>query len=397
MAAANAAKMIRRADAEGSILMVSEEKLPPYDRPPLSKEYLRKEWPTEKLFFDSLEKLEELKIDLALGVRAEKLDPAAHTAALSDGETVRYEKALLATGGRPIVLRMPGADLRGVHYLRTAEDAQGIANDVQEGTKALVIGAGFIGLEVAASLTKLGAEVTVVEAMERIWPRFADARLALFVQEYCAMQGVTFITGEMVSELRGEGRVTSAVTRSGKEIPCDMVVIGVGLVPNVELAQEAGLEVNNGIVVDEQLRTSDPDIYAAGDVINYPDPVFEKKHRVEHWGHAEYSGQVAGKNMAGGENAYDFLSYVWSDIFDLHLEAAGDESEFDESLVRGSMSSGSFMVLYLKEKHLTAYFAINANMRDFVPLRRVIRTKKDLTGREEDLENPEFSLRELMQ
>ena len=200
----------------------------------------------------------------------------------------------------------------------------------------------------------------------------------------------------MVSELRGDGRVQFATTKSGQVIACDLVCIGVGIVPNVELAQAADLTVDNGVVVDEQLRTSHLDIYAAGDVINYFDPVFNKRRRVEHWGHAEYSGQVAGRNMVGGENTYDFLSYVWSDIFDLHLEFAGDESEHDRILLRGRMEDDSFVQLFLKENALTAYFSVNSEMREFIALRRLIRTRKDLTGRDADLINKDFNLRELM-
>ena len=396
LASFHAAKQIRRADPEGSVLLVTTEPLPPYDLPPLSKEYLRGEKTTDELLYETATKLAEQKIDLALGVRAESLDAANKTAALSDGETVRFEKTLIATGGRPVSLPIPGTDLTGVHYLRTAADAAAIGQEAVLGKRALIIGGGFIGIEVAASVTKKGAVASVVEAMPHIWPRFADERLADYIQDYCGSRGVTFLTSEMVSELRGDGRVQSATTKSGQVIACDLVCIGVGIVPNVELAQAAGLTVDNGVVVDEQLRTSHPDIYAAGDVVNYFDPVFNKRRRVEHWGHAEYSGQVAGRNMAGGENTYDFLSYVWSDIFDLRLEFAGDESEHDRILLRGRMEDDSFVQLFLKENALTAYFSVNSNMREFIALRRLIRTRKDLTSRDTDLINKDFNLRELM-
>jgi NADPH-dependent 2,4-dienoyl-CoA reductase/sulfur reductase-like enzyme len=186
------------------------------------------------------------------------------------------------------------------------------------------------------------------------------------------------------------------VTRSGLELDCDLVIIGIGIRPNVELAEAAGLKVDNGIVVDETMRTSHPDIYAAGDVINYPDPVAGRRRRVEHWGHAEYSGQIAGRNMAGGENAYDFLSYVWSDVFELHLEFAGDEHEHDEKLLRGSIEGGSFTQLYLKDGVLTAYFAVNTDFREFSMLRRLIRMKKDVSTNKAELEDREFNLRSLV-
>jgi NADPH-dependent 2,4-dienoyl-CoA reductase/sulfur reductase-like enzyme len=397
LAGFHAAKQIRRADAEGPVLIVSEESLPPYDRPPLSKEYLRGEKSADEIVFEPVEKFTEQQIEIALGVRAESLDVASKMVALSDGETVRFEKALLATGGRPVMLsQLPGITLPGVHYLRTAADVDAIARDAVAGRKALIIGGGFIGVEVAASLTQRGVEATVIEAQPRIWSRFADESLAGYIEEYCGKRGVAFLTNDLVTELRGDDRVRSAVTRSGRTLDCDLVVIGVGIVPNIELAQAAGLAVENGIVVDEQLRTSAPDVYAAGDVINYPDAAFGKRRRVEHWGHAEYSGQIAGRNMAGNSDSYDFISYVWSDIFDLHLEFAGDESEHDRTLLRGSFANDSFIVIYLKAGLVTAYFAVNTDVREYSTVRRLIRAKKDVSGHESEIENPSFNLRGLL-
>jgi 3-phenylpropionate/trans-cinnamate dioxygenase ferredoxin reductase component len=235
-----------------------------------------------------------------------------------------------------------------------------------------------------------------VETQPHIWPRFADATLANAIQEYCARKGITFRVGEQVMEIGGADRVASVLLQSGGMVPCDFVCIGIGITPNVKLAQQAELEVSNGIVVNEYLQSSHPDIYAAGDVANYVDPIFGKRRRVEHWGHAEYCGQLAGQNMVGAQNPYDLLTYVWSDIFDLHLEFAGDESERDQVLVRGQVTDNSFIVLYLKQSKLTAYFAINASSKDFPPLQRLIRQKKELAGKEADLENPAVPLKSLL-
>jgi NADPH-dependent 2,4-dienoyl-CoA reductase/sulfur reductase-like enzyme len=201
---------------------------------------------------------------------------------------------------------------------------------------------------------------------------------------------------EKVTTIRGGGRASAVITQSGKELPCDFVCIGVGILPNVELAQEAGLEVNNGIIVDEFLRSSHPDLYAAGDIANYQDPIFGKRRRVEHWGHAEYCGQLAGQNMAGSQNKYDLLTYVWSDIFDLHLEFAGDESEHDRILLRGRFESKSFTVLYLKQNVLRAYFAVNTGSKEFPILQRLIRQKKDLAGKEAQLQDPTFLFKTIL-
>jgi 3-phenylpropionate/trans-cinnamate dioxygenase ferredoxin reductase component len=396
VASYNAAKQIRRADSDGSILMACEELVPPYDRPPLSKEYLRGEKSFTDLAYESIDDLEAANIDLALGASVESINAAARTARDSTGRTVHFEKALIATGGRPVRLNLPGADLTGVHYLRTVADTDGIAAEAEAGRRAVIVGGGFIGVELAASLTQRGLSVTVIEALPRIWQRFAEEQLSSYIQRYCSDRGVVFRTETSVAALEGDGRVSAVVTVAGESLPAGLVCIGVGIRPNVELASAAGLALDNGIVVDEFLRSSDPNIYAAGDVINYFDAIAGKRRRVEHWGHAEYSGQVAGKNMAGASVKYDFLSYVWSDIFDLHLEFAGDESDHDMVVQRGSLDDRTFEILYLKEDRLSAFYGINTSDRDLGSLRRLIQTKRDLTGRDADLQNPEFNLRGLL-
>lgn len=396
LAALHAAKQIRKADPAGSILIATEEPLPPYDRPPLSKEYLRGQKTLDEIVYDAIEVLTEQGIEVSMGRKVESLDAGGHVALLAGGEDVHFRKALLATGGRPITLSLPGSDLASVHYLRTAADADAIAQAAARGGNALVIGGGFIGLEVAASLRQCGLDLTVVEALPRVWSRFADETLSSDMQRYLSERGVRFLTSTTIAEFRGEGRVQAAVTGAGDVLSCDLVCIGVGIVPNVELALDAGLAVDNGIVVDEYLRTSQPDIYAAGDVISYPDRLFGRRRRVEHWGHAEASGQIAGRNMAGGENRYDFLSYVWSDIFDLHLEFAGDESGPDAILRRGSFGDGPSSVLYLRDGRLRAFFAVNVNPRELAPLRRLIQTQKDLSGREAELQDASYNLRQLV-
>lgn len=396
VAAGQAAKQIREADTSGPIVMVGQEPYAPYDRPPLSKEFLRGDKPREQLFFDPDAFYRDRGIELVLGVAVRELDTARKTVRLTSGEVIAFEKALIATGGRPVQLKIPGADLPGVHYLRTLDDSAAIAAEAMSGRRAVIVGGGFIGLELAASLTQKGVHVAVVEAAPHVWARFADATLARFFQDYCARKGVAFYTSERVSEIRGDGRPAAVVTRSGLELPCEFVCIGVGIVPSVELAQRAGLAVDNGVVVNEFLQSSHPDVYAAGDVANYLDPVFGKRRRVEHWGHAEYSGQLAGKNMAGAREPYDLLTYVWSDIFDLHLEFAGDESEHDQVLVRGRREDGAFTVLYLKDSALRAYFAVNGESRELPTLQHLIRARMALVGREAQLQDVAFPVKDLL-
>jgi len=396
LASSQAAKQIRKADPQSPITLVGDEPYVPYDRPPLSKEFLRGEKPREALFFDPEQYLRDHGIDLILGVAVKQLDLPNKTAILAKGEPMTFEKALIATGGQPVRLKLRGSDLPGVYYLRTLDDSAAIHAEASPGKRAVFIGAGFIGMEVAASLTQQGVQVTVIEAQPHIWARFADATLAGFFQGYCADKGVTFYTNEMAAEIKGTARSSAVVTRSGREIPCDFVCIGVGIVPNVELAQQAGLKVDNGIVVNEYLQASHPDVYAAGDVANYLDPIFGKRRRVEHWGHAEYCGQVAGQNMAGANRKYDLLTYVWSDIFDLHLQFAGDETEHDQVLVRGRFEDKAFTVLFLKQHVLTAYFAVNTGAKDFGALQRLIRGKKDLSGKEALLQDPTVAVKGLL-
>ncbi|MGE0058701.1 MAG: NAD(P)/FAD-dependent oxidoreductase [Dehalococcoidia bacterium] len=397
LASFHCAKNIRRTDAEGSILLVSEEDIPPYDRPPLSKESIRGEKSREDLIYESAEKLEEQQIGLKLGAKVVSMDLAAKSVKLANGETISYEKAFIATGGRVIRIPIPGADLEGVYYLRDLPDAEGIQEEAKTAKKAVVIGAGFVGLETAASLTQLGVQVTVIEAMPHIWARFADEDLAGFFQDYCTNKGITFECNEMVTEIRGDKKAQQVVTKSGKVFDCDFVCVGIGIVPNVELARDAGLAVENGIIVNEFQQTSNADVYAAGDVVNYHDPVFNRRRRVEHWGHAEYGGQIAGYNMAAGnERAYDFLSYVWSDIFDLRLESAGDESERDTVIIRGKFEDAKFTVLYLKDGQLTAYLAVNGDIREFTVWRRLIRGKNDLRGKEDLLKDQTYNVRDLL-
>ena len=322
LASAEAAKQVRRVDAEGSIALVSDEALLPYNRPPLSKEYLRGE-ATEPLEFASAADYEELRVTTVLGSAVTSLDAAASTATLDNGEVYSYEQALLATGGAPVRLPVPGADLAGVYYLRDAGDAEAIGAAAKEAKRAVVVGAGFIGLETAASLRQMGLDVTVIEMADAIWPRFADRNLAAHVQKLSEARGVEFLMSSPVEGFEGDGDRVSAVLAGGTSVACDLAVVGVGIRPNTGLAEGAGLEVDDGIVVDEQMRSSVPNVFAAGDVANYPDPIFEKRRRVEHWGHAEYSGQVAGANMAGEEMRYDLLTYVWSDIFDLQPGGGG--------------------------------------------------------------------------
>ena len=396
LASLHAAKKIRKNDSHGPVLLIGDDPLPPYDLPSLSKEYLRGIKGEADIIYETKAALEALAVECRLATSVKGIDIVNAYVTLADGDTIRFERLLLAPGTRPRRLDVPGSKLPGVHYLRTMADSRGLAADALPGHRAVVIGAGFIGLETAASLIQMGLSVTVVEAMPEIWPRFADSGLAGFVRKHCEMRGVCFRTGERVEEITGPDRARAVRLASGTSIACDVVCIGIGVIPNIEIAQEAGLEVDNGIVVDSKMQTSRLGIFAAGDVANYPDPVAGRRRRAEHWGHAEYSGQIAGANMSGGAAEYDFVSYVWSDIFDLHIEAAGDEDKIETVIARGEMSASGFTMLYLRDGRLSSYCGVNANPKEFSVLRKLIRNGTSLAGRNAELADPLYPLKTLM-
>ena len=397
LAGAKAADQLRRSDPEGAITLICAESVLPYDRPPLSKEFLRGEWQAEKLLLYPPTFYQEKGIDVVLGRPAVDLDLPGQRVLLDDGAEIGFTQALLATGARPRRLDIPGADLPGVRYFRDRQDAEALGQDGgAAGKRVVVIGAGFIGIEVAASLAQMGAQVTVLEVMPYIWSRFVDEELAGYFQGYCEARGITFRTSVQPAAIEGNGRAQAVTLATGEVLPCDAVCIGVGIELNTALAAAAGLQIDNGVVVNQHMETSHPGVYAAGDLINYYDPIFEKRRRVEHWGHAEYTGLIAAQNMAGEQQTYDLLSYVWSDIFDLRLEFGGEEKDFDELLVRGNRADNSFAVLYLKEHVLRAYLAVNVSAREFLPLQRMIRQRTDLSQKKDALRDPAAALRGLL-
>ena len=397
LAANSAAKALRKSDTDAGIVVVTDEPHLPYNRPPLSKDYLKGKLVRERLFFDPKSFYEENRIEVVLNNSVKKINLEEKIAHLSNDELIRFDKALVATGGCPIRLRITGSDLGGVTYLRTLDDAEVIIRLAKKGQRVVIIGGGFIGLELAASLTSLGMRCDVVELQPRIWSRFAPEQLSFFFQDYCIAKGVRFHFEDKVIGILGKNRKVSRVClESKRELDCDMVCIGVGIVPNTELATASGLTTENGIVVNAFLRTSHPDIFAAGDVANYIDSVSGKRKRVEHWGHAKFSGQCAAQNMMGNAQKYEFLSYVWSDIFDCRLNFAGDESGYDELVIRGDVDQGSFTLLCLRDHRLTGGFTVNVKGIEFAMVKRLIQERLDLSGKMDKLRDVEFRLKELL-
>lgn len=405
LASVKAALQIREHDRRGTVLIVGEEPAFPYDRPPLSKEIIRRELSVKAIRCESRLSYLKHRIGVWRGSRVTRLQLDAapgtrhpHRAELESGRRVRFAKALLATGGVPRKLEaVPGASLANVFALRSATDAQKIAAHARDGARAVVIGGGFIGVELAASLTQRGCAVTLVEQQDRLWPAFAPKELSDFLSDYLSARAVDVRCGDSVAAFHGSTALSSVQLRSGKQLQADFACVACGIVPRLELAEEAGLDVDDGLVVDEHLRSSHPDIFGAGDIARFHDPHFDISRRVEHYGQAEYTGLLAGANMSGEHRSYELLTYVWSDLFDLHIEAAGNESDYDRLIVRGSLEEKKALLLLLRNSRLMGYLGINASEADFGPMQLLIKRGTDLSGSLETLSDPTKPLAPLLQ
>ena len=362
LAAASAVEGIRERDADGGILMLTDEGEPPYNRPPLSKEYLQTpEIPRELLYVKPDGWFEQ-----AAGVTLEReqkvlsLDPGERTVITARGNDFRGERILLATGGRPRELAVQGAELDGIHTLRRVEDAEAIRSAALTVGRAVMVGGGFIGMEMAASLRHHGVESVVVEQADRVWPNLLPAELQAPLRVYYEDRGVSFRLGHGVTGFGGDGRLETVELDDGTRLGCEMAIVGLGIVPNQEIAQAAGLAVQDGIVVDAFGETSHGYIFAAGDVARFPDPAFGDLTRVEHWDHARAHGRVVGRNMAGDRVEYDHTSYFFSDVFDLGINAVGRTAEAEDLEVAGDLGDGPLVALASSAGVLTGVLLVNA-------------------------------------
>ena len=370
-----AARTLRDEGFEGGVVVIGEEPYPPYERPPLSKEVLLGKEPADSSYLWPEGSFDELGIELRTGVGATAIDRAARTVALSDGGSIPYRKLLIATGGRVRRLPVEGAELEGVHYLRGIDDSEAIRGDLGEGTKLVVIGGGWIGLEVAAAARMLGAEVTVVEALDRLCGRALTPELAAWLLDVHRGRGVDVRLGATVEALTGEGRVSGARLSGGETLAATAVVIGIGIVPNVELAEAAGLEIDNGVRVDAHCRTADPDIFAAGDVTNHPNDLLGRNIRLESWENAQNQGIAAARAMLGGETPYCEIPWFWSDQYDVNIQLVGLPTDFEETVTRGERADGSFVEFYMKGGRIDGAAAIN-NPRDIRFAKRLMQAQK---------------------
>lgn len=373
LAAASAVDGIRDVDAEASIAILTEEAEPPYQRPPLSKEYLQvPELPRSLLHVKPEGWFEQRDgIDLFTRERVLALDPGSMSVTTARGGVFRGGRILLATGGRARLLRVPGADLPGVLRLRTVEDAEAIREAALAGRRAVLVGAGFIGMELAASLTAYSVQIDVIEAEHQVWPGVLPPELAGWFRTSFEARGISFHLGTRLDRFLGDTRVSAAVA-GGTDFSCDFSVIGIGLDPCDALASDAGLAVADGILVDAFAETSHPHVYAAGDAARFPDPATGSHVRVEHWEHAREHGRLAGRNMAGARETYEHLSHVFSRVFDVSLEIIGDPRKAEETAVRGSPGDGPCYVLGCTNGRLSAIVLLDAS-GDLGPARGLVR------------------------
>jgi NADPH-dependent 2,4-dienoyl-CoA reductase/sulfur reductase-like enzyme len=359
---AKAAETLRAEGFGGAVVLIGTEDERPYERPPLSKGYLLGKDERESIFVHEDGWYAENDVDLRRGTTVISVDRPGRRVMLADGEPVPYDRLLIATGASPRRLDIPGGDLDGVLYLRTVADSERLGAALRGGGQVVIAGAGWIGLETAAAAREYGCEVTIVEPEAGVLQRALGPELGEVFADLHRSHGVTFRFGEGLSEVTGSGgAVTGAVTSTGEELPARTVIIAVGVRPNVELAAQAGLEVDNGILVNEGLRTSDPDIFAAGDVANAFNTLIGRRIRVEHWGNALASGPIAARSMMGQDAAYDWVPYFFSDQYDLGMEVAGlpDPGSYDEIVYRGEKDSGEFIAFWLSDGAVVAGMNVN--------------------------------------
>lgn len=360
-AASQAVVSLRSEGYEGLITMIGDEAVPPYQRPPLSKKFLAGEIGFDRVELKPADFYANANCKLMLGTRAIKIDRAAKTVTTNDGHVLDYTKLLIATGSRVREINVPGFDLEGVHYLRNVGDVAEIQSHFKAGGRMVIVGGGYIGLEVAAVAKKNGLEVTVLETANRVLARVVDPIVSAFYERIHKAEGVDIRTSSMVVGFEGkDNKVTGVDTGDGNIVPCDFVVVGIGIIPNTELADEAGLEVKNGIVVDECTRTSDPDIFAAGDCTNHPNGVFSERLRLESVQNAIEQGKTAAAAMMGKEKPYNQVPWFWSDQYDLKLQIAGLSQGYTQAVKRGNPETDrNFAVFYLKDGVLIAVDAVN--------------------------------------
>jgi 3-phenylpropionate/trans-cinnamate dioxygenase ferredoxin reductase subunit len=358
LAGAKAAETLREEGFDGRVVLIGEEPVRPYERPPLSKEYLRRETEARPYVHDESYYAEN-EIELRTATTVEAIDPRSATLTLADGETLGYDRLLITTGAAPRRLSLPGADLDGVHYLRSVSDSEAIRERIEAKGRLVTIGAGWIGAEVAASARQKGCEVTIVEMAELPLERVLGPELGAIYRDIHTDHGVEFLGGAAIEAIEGDGSVAAVRLAGDRRIEADFVVVGVGVEPRVRLAEAAGLDLDNGVACDELLRTSADNVFAAGDVANALHPFYERRLRVEHWFNALEQGPVAARNLLGRDEPYDKIPYFFSDQYEVGMEYAGFATGSNEVVLRGDVDGREFIAFWLEDGRVIAGMNVN--------------------------------------
>jgi len=395
MACAHCAAELRRRGAEGSILLVGREPEPPYERPPLTKEYLRGEATREDAYVNPPSWYEENGVELLSGRSVMSFDPVSRSATLQGGEKVAFGKALLGTGAMVNILRVEGAENEGIHYLRAFGNSDAIRADAEGADHVVLIGGSYIGAEVAASLSAKGVRCTMVMMEDVALSRTFGQKAGRWFQELLESRGVTVHGGEELDAFEGDGRVRAVVTKSGLSVECDAVVVGAGVRADAMLAQRAGLDVDDGIVCDAKLETSAAGVYAAGDCCSYESVVHGRRLRVEHWDVAMQQGMHAAGNMLGEDRDYDVVPYFFSDLADwVSLEYIGPAREWEEEIWRGDPDAGQFSLWYLKDGRVAGALSVGRS-EDLAEARRMLADGVDVSASTDLIADPGSDLSEI--
>jgi len=392
-AGAQVAMSLRQGGFDGELLLLGRETHVPYQRPPLSKQVLKKEWAPERCQLRHLEFYEQHQIQLMQGVSALSLNSAEQEIRFSDGSARRYDGLAICTGARLIRLPVPGADLAGVYYLRDLDEALVLSARLQEGVKLAVVGAGYIGMEVAASARSLGCEVTVVEAQDEIMKRSAVPGIAAYLRGYHEQQGVRILLGAGVKQIHGDGQASSIELSSGELLPVDLVMVGVGVRPDVAWLADSGVETHRGVKVDEYCRSSVNNVYAAGDVAELQHPLLEGWQVLESVQNAVSQGKLVAANLLGGSQTYTETPWFWSEQYDRRLQMAGIPRAGDTLVRREHPETGGFSYFTLQGKSLHAVQSINAP-RDYMLGRQLIGNRSAID--ENVLKDHSINLKELL-
>ena len=391
LAGAKAAETLREEGFDGRVVLVGSEDERPYERPPLSKDYLRGEVGREKVYVHDQSFYAEHYIELRLGRTAVSLDTSSRELALDDGERLRYDRLLLTTGAEPRRLSIPGAELDGVLYLRSVQDSDTLRERLDRGGTVVVVGSGWIGAEVAASARQRGLEVTVLDPASFPLERVMGTEVGAIYRDIHTDHGVQMLMGTGLAAFEGNGAVERVRTSDGRVLKCDFAVVGVGVEPRTGLAAEAGIAVDNGILVDEHLQTSAPDVFAAGDAANSYHPFYGERIRVEHWANALNQGPAAARNMLGQGTAYERLPYFFSDQYEVGMEYTGFARSWDRVVFRGDPATREFVAFWLVHDRVVA--GMNVNVWDVTnPIKRLISERVAVDDR--TLSDPDVPLEE---